>query len=217
MPCKVKVALIFVLLACSFATKFGSGAYHAPGPVLQSPDVRHRDVRRLRCQGLLMLRWLGGSPDSWITHQLRALHHFFEFDILSPISFLQSCSQSFLGSERAPTSSDLEGESSTHCFWNCDFDTTAVAHFCINSTATSAANFLQSESPLQQGLLQGTGTTVDSLSNSFTTVFSCTASCDVCSDPGTVQQAVFNQQSCSGRSQCSNESHSNSFFRWTLQ
>jgi hypothetical protein len=117
-----------------------------------------------------------------------------------------------LGSERAPTSSDLEGESSTHCFWNCDFDTTAVAHFCINSTATSAANFLQSESPLQQGLLQGTGTTVDSLSNSFTTVFSCTASCDVCSDPGTVQQAVFNQQSCSGRSQCSNESHSNSFF-----
>ena len=141
MPCKVKVALIFVLLACSVATKFGSGAYHAPGPVLQSPDVRHRDVRRLRCQGLLMLRWLGGSPDSWITHQLRALHHFFEFDILSPISFLQSCSQSFLGSERAPTSSDLEGESSTHCFWNCDFDTTAVAHFCINSTATSAANF----------------------------------------------------------------------------
>ena len=164
-----------------------------------------------------MPRLVDASTVGWISRFLdhtsaASIASFFDFDILSPISFLQSCSQSFLSSDRALTSSDVEGESSTHCFWNCDFNATAVTHFYINSAATNAANFLQSESPLQEGLLQGTGTTVDSLSNSFTTVFSCTGSCDVCSDPGITQQAIFNQQSCNGRSQCSNEFHGNSFF-----
>ena len=143
MPCKEKVALIFLLLTCTVATELGSGACHAPGPVLYSSDVRARDYSRLRRQGRRVLRRLGGPPP-WITHQLLALHTFYEFNISSPITqfFLKADGLFFHGNGgSAPASNNFESESSTHCFWNCDFVTTEVAPPFIESTVTSRNQF----------------------------------------------------------------------------